>query len=63
MNLWKYLHRNSEQTFCVSSGVYFYRFEAASLDDPNKRFTDVKKLLLIKQRNKVKLLKVKKKAL
>jgi hypothetical protein len=32
----------------VTSGVYFYRIEATSLDDPNKHFTDVKKLLLLK---------------
>ncbi|MDE3058375.1 MAG: T9SS type A sorting domain-containing protein [Bacteroidota bacterium] len=32
----------------VSSGIYFYRIEATSLDDPNKHFVDVKKLLLLK---------------
>ncbi len=32
----------------VASGIYFYRIEATSLDDPNKRFVDVKKLLLLK---------------
>ncbi|MDE3056600.1 MAG: T9SS type A sorting domain-containing protein [Bacteroidota bacterium] len=32
----------------VSSGVYFYRIEATSLNDPNKHFVAVKKLLLMK---------------
>jgi hypothetical protein len=32
----------------VSSGVYFYRIEATSVNDPGKRFTQVKKMLLIR---------------
>lgn len=32
----------------VSSGVYFYRFEAESLTEPGKRFSDVKKMVLMR---------------
>lgn len=32
----------------VASGMYFYRIEAVSLSAPNRRFVDVKKLLLIR---------------
>lgn len=32
----------------VASGLYFYRFEAVSVRDPNKRFVDVKKMILLK---------------
>jgi photosystem II stability/assembly factor-like uncharacterized protein len=32
----------------VSSGLYFYRLEATSLDDPTKRFVETKKMLLLK---------------
>lgn len=32
----------------VASGIYFYRIEATSLNDPGKRFTQVKKMLLIR---------------
>jgi L-ascorbate metabolism protein UlaG (beta-lactamase superfamily) len=32
----------------VASGLYFYRLEATSTDDPNKRFIDTKKMLLLK---------------
>jgi hypothetical protein len=32
----------------VASGVYFYRIDATSTDDPNKRFVDVKKMMLLK---------------
>ena len=32
----------------VASGLYFYRFEAASLSDKNEQFVDVKKMLLFK---------------
>ncbi|HAP36519.1 MAG TPA: hypothetical protein DCQ28_11470 [Bacteroidetes bacterium] len=32
----------------VSSGLYFYRIEAVSTLDPNKRFTQLKKMLLLK---------------
>jgi hypothetical protein len=32
----------------VASGMYFYRIEATSLDNPNKRFVDTKKMLLLK---------------
>lgn len=32
----------------VPSGLYFYRLEAVSLNDPNKRFVDVKKMVLMK---------------
>jgi len=32
----------------VSSGVYFYRLEAASVTNSGKRFTEVKKMVLIK---------------
>ncbi len=31
-----------------STGIYFYRIEATSLNDPNKHFVDVKKLMLMK---------------
>lgn len=31
----------------VSSGLYFYRFEAVPVGDPNKYFVDVKKMLLL----------------
>ena len=32
----------------VSSGLYFYRLEAVAVSDPNKRFVDVKKMMLLK---------------
>jgi hypothetical protein len=32
----------------VSSGLYFYRLEAASLDNPSKRFVETKKMLLLR---------------
>jgi len=32
----------------VSSGLYFYRINAVSTTDPNKRFTQIKKMLLLK---------------
>jgi hypothetical protein len=32
----------------ASSGLYFYRLEAASKDDPSKRFVEMKKMLLLK---------------
>jgi photosystem II stability/assembly factor-like uncharacterized protein len=32
----------------VPSGVYFYQTEAISVSDPNKRFVDVKKMILLK---------------
>jgi endoglucanase len=32
----------------VASGLYFYRLEAVSMSDPNKRFVDVKKMILMK---------------
>ena len=32
----------------VSSGMYFYRIVAVSLSDPNNRFVEVKKMLLLK---------------
>ncbi len=32
----------------VASGLYFYRLEAVSVSDPNKRFMDVKKMILLK---------------
>jgi hypothetical protein len=32
----------------VASGLYFYRLEAVSVSDPNKRFVDVKKMILLK---------------
>lgn len=32
----------------VASGMYFYRLEAVSVTDPNKRFVDVKKMVLVK---------------
>jgi Secretion system C-terminal sorting domain len=31
-----------------ASGIYFYRIEAVSLSDPNKRFVSVRKILLMK---------------
>ncbi|MDD1750863.1 MAG: choice-of-anchor D domain-containing protein [Methanothrix sp.] len=32
----------------VASGLYFYRIEAISVSDPNRRFVDVRKMLLLK---------------
>jgi hypothetical protein len=32
----------------LTSGLYFYRLEAISVDDLNKRFVDVKKMILLK---------------
>jgi hypothetical protein len=32
----------------VSSGLYFYRLEATSKDNPSKRFVETKKMLLLK---------------
>lgn len=32
----------------VSSGLYFYRIDAVSTADPNKRFTQLKKMILLK---------------
>jgi hypothetical protein len=32
----------------VSSGLYFYRLEATSIDNSNKRFVETKKMLLLK---------------
>ena len=32
----------------VASGLYFYRLEAVSVSDPNKRFVDVKKMIVLK---------------
>jgi hypothetical protein len=32
----------------VSSGLYFYRLEATSKDDPSNRFVETKKMLLLK---------------
>jgi hypothetical protein len=32
----------------VASGLYLYRVEAFSMSDPNKRFVDVKKMILLK---------------
>ena len=32
----------------VASGIYFYRIEATSSDSPQKKFVDVKKMVLIK---------------
>jgi hypothetical protein len=32
----------------VSSGLYFYRLEATSLDNPSKRFVETKKMLLLR---------------
>jgi hypothetical protein len=32
----------------VASGMYFYRIVATSLSDPNKRFVETKKMLLLK---------------
>ena len=32
----------------IASGVYFYRLEATSIANPSKRFTQVKKMLLLK---------------
>jgi hypothetical protein len=32
----------------VSSGLYFYRLEAASIDNPGKRFVETKKMLLLR---------------
>jgi hypothetical protein len=32
----------------VASGIYFYRIDAVSTSDPNNRFGQVKKMLLLK---------------
>jgi hypothetical protein len=32
----------------VTSGMYFYRLEATSVDDPGKRFVEVKKMVLLR---------------
>jgi len=32
----------------VASGIYFYRIDAVSTTDPNNRFVQVKKMLLLK---------------
>ena len=32
----------------VASGIYFYRIETTSLEDPNKHFAETKKMLLLK---------------
>jgi len=32
----------------VASGLYFYRLEAMSVNDPGKRFVDVKKMILLR---------------
>ncbi len=32
----------------VASGMYFYRIEAVSVNDPTKRFVDVKKMVLVR---------------
>lgn len=32
----------------VASGLYFYRFEAVNLSDPNQRFTRLKKMIVLK---------------
>ncbi len=31
-----------------TSGIYFYKIEAVSVDDPNKVFTDIKKMVVLK---------------
>jgi hypothetical protein len=32
----------------VPSGMYFYRIEAVAVNDPHVKFTDVKKMILLK---------------
>jgi hypothetical protein len=32
----------------VASGIYFYRIEAAAIDNPHSRFVETKRLLLIR---------------
>ena len=32
----------------VASGLYFYKIEATSLDNPSKRFMETKKMLLVR---------------
>jgi beta-xylosidase len=32
----------------VCSGIYFYRIEAIAIDDPNRRFVDMKKMVLLR---------------
>jgi hypothetical protein len=32
----------------VSTGIYFYRLEAISIDNPSERFVGVKKMVLLK---------------
>jgi hypothetical protein len=32
----------------IAPGLYLYKLETVSVSDPNKRFVDVKKLILLK---------------
>ena len=41
---WKEIHWNAK----IASGIYFYRIEAVSLSDPNDRFVQVKKMVVLK---------------
>jgi len=38
----------AEWKSAVTSGIYFYRLEAVANDDPNKRFLETKKMLLLR---------------
>jgi hypothetical protein len=41
-------HEQPWNASSVASGMYFYRLEAASISDPGKSFTQVRKMLLLK---------------
>ncbi len=41
-------HRAMWYATGMASGLYFYRLEAVSADDPSKRFVDVKKMVLLR---------------
>jgi flagellar hook assembly protein FlgD len=38
----------AEWKSAVTSGIYFYRLEAVASNDPNKRFLETKKMLLLR---------------
>ena len=45
---WNARQTNGGQASSVASGMYFYRLESVSVSDPNNRFVQVKKMLLLK---------------
>ena len=48
---YKSIEWNSTNNFgnLVASGVYFYRIEAVSVPDPNKSFTQVRKMVILRK--------------